>query len=188
MSKRISILAIMISISTIFYYIEFSLPIFPGFLKYDLSDIPAFITFYLLNPISGILVLFFKNVLHMFISSTMGIGELVNFVSGILIILPFYFFSKQNNKTLSFVFSIPIFITAIFFVNLFMVIPLYDLILKISPEALVSISSKIMPFIDNIYEYLLYVIIPFNLIKFSMVIFIGNTVYKFIKNNSKEAF
>ncbi|MGM0641572.1 MAG: ECF transporter S component [Thermotogota bacterium] len=185
MSKKISILSMMIAVSTIFYYIEFNLPIFPGFLKYDLSDIPAFITFYFLNPLSGIIVLLFKNVLHMFISSTLGIGELVNFISGVLIIFPFYFFSKKNNKIISFLFSTPLFIISIFFVNLFMVIPLYDLILNISPEALVSISSKIMPFIDNIYEYLLFVIIPFNFIKFTMVIFIGNTVYKYIQKQLK---
>ena len=185
MSKRISIISMMIAVSTIFYYIEFSLPIFPGFLKYDLSDIPAFITFYLLNPLSGILVLFFKNILHMFISSTMGIGELVNFISGILIITPFYFFNKKNEKLKSFIFSTPIFLTSIFFVNLLLVIPLYDLILNISPEALVSISSKIMPFIDNIYEYLFYVILPFNFIKFMLVVIVGNIVFKYINKNFK---
>lgn len=185
MSKKISILSMMIAVSTIFYYIEFNIPIFPVFLKYDLSDIPAFITFYLLNPVSGILVLFFKNVLHMFISSTLGIGELVNFLSGIMIILPFYFFNRKNKKIASFFFSTPIFLVSIFFINLFLVIPLYDLILNISPEALVSISSKIMPFIDNIYEYLFYVILPFNFIKFMLVVIVGNIVFKYINKNFK---
>jgi riboflavin transporter FmnP len=50
---------------------------------------------------------------------------------------------------------------------------------------LVSISSKIMPFIDNIYEYLFYVILPFNFIKFMLVVIVGNIVFKYINKNFK---
>ena len=56
--------------------------IIPSFIKFDFSELPALITAFSLGPWWGVAVCLIKNVLHLFIGSTAGVGELSNFVLG----------------------------------------------------------------------------------------------------------
>ncbi len=62
--------------------IEFPLGIFPDFLKLDFSDCVALIISFALGPAWGVGVEFLKNVLHLFVTKTAGIGEFANFIIG----------------------------------------------------------------------------------------------------------
>ena len=63
--------------------IDFPLPIFPAFLKIDLSDIPALVGAFTLGPVSGVIIEFIKVFLYAFIkgTSTALVGETANFFS-----------------------------------------------------------------------------------------------------------
>lgn len=64
--------------------LEFSVPLMPGFIKLDFSDLPALIAAFAYGPLSGVIICFMKNLIHLLFSGTLGVGELSNFIlSGI---------------------------------------------------------------------------------------------------------
>lgn len=83
---KISLLS---AIAVVLMYIEF--PITPyGWLKIDLSDVPALMGAFAFGPITGIVIELIKNFLIVLVkgSSTGFIGEFANFLIGVSLILP----------------------------------------------------------------------------------------------------
>lgn len=83
--------AMLTAIAFALYMFEIPLISF-GFLKYDASDIAALIGGIYLGPAAGVLIEFLKNLIHVFVKglgSTMGFGDLMNFVVGSAYIVPF---------------------------------------------------------------------------------------------------
>jgi len=83
LNKQIRI-ALLSGIAFVLMYFDFPLPIFPVFLKIDLSDIPALIGAFALGPVAGVVIELIKNILYTLIkgSSSMLIGEFANFAIG----------------------------------------------------------------------------------------------------------
>ena len=61
-------------------YLEFSVPVVPSFLKYDFSDLPALIAAFGVGPLAGVAVELIKNLIHLPMTATGGVGELANFI------------------------------------------------------------------------------------------------------------
>lgn len=93
--------AMLTAIAFALYMFEIPLISF-GFLKYDLSDIAALIGGIYLGPAVGVLIEFLKNVIHVFtkgLGSTMGFGDLMNFIVGSAYIVPFVIcYNKLSKK------------------------------------------------------------------------------------------
>ncbi len=103
--------AMLTAIAFALYMFEIPLISF-GFLKYDLSDIAALIGGIYLGPAVGVLIEFLKNVIHVFtkgLGSTMGFGDLMNFIVGSAYIVPFVIcynkLSKKMKKALAILIS-----------------------------------------------------------------------------------
>ncbi|SFA98091.1 MULTISPECIES: ECF transporter S component [unclassified Bacillus (in: firmicutes)] len=90
------------SIAYVLMLLNFPLPPFPNFLMIDFSDLPALVATLVFGPLAGILVELFKNVLdYMMTGSATGVpvGNIANFVAGILFILPtYYIYQKLKTK------------------------------------------------------------------------------------------
>lgn len=102
-------IAMLSSISFILMLINFPLPGFPVFLQIDFSDTPALIAAITMGPLAGILVELFKNVLDWIFSGTptgVPVGHMANFVTGILFILPVYYFYKKIPKLEGLIFGL----------------------------------------------------------------------------------
>ena len=93
--------AMLTAIAFALYMFEIPLISF-GFLKYDLSDIAALIGGIYLGPAAGVLIEFLKNLIHVFtkgLGSTMGFGDLMNFIVGSAYIVPFVIcYNKLSKK------------------------------------------------------------------------------------------
>lgn len=63
-------------------YLEFPIPIMPGFIKFDFSDLPALIGAFAYGPLAGVIVEFIKNLLHCTVTQSFTVGELSNFILG----------------------------------------------------------------------------------------------------------
>ena len=86
-------IAMLTAIAEVLYMLDF--PLFTGpfaFLKFDFSDIAALIGGITFGPVAGVIIELLKNIIHVFIKglgSTMGFGDLMNFVVGSAYIVPF---------------------------------------------------------------------------------------------------
>ena len=83
--------AILSAAALVIFFIEF--PLIPSsHLKMDFSDIPAIIAGVLINPLAGVVVELVKNLLEMLfkgLGTTMGFGNLMNFLVGVAFVVPF---------------------------------------------------------------------------------------------------
>ncbi len=94
---KISLLGV---VGFLLMFIEFALPIFPSFLKIDISDLPALMGTFALGPGAGIAIEFLKNILHgIFNGKTAFIGEVANFAVGsVLVFTAGDIYSPQKTK------------------------------------------------------------------------------------------
>ncbi len=84
--KRFTQVGVLGAIAFILMYVDFPLPPFPAFLKYDPGEVPALIAAFALGPASGIAVELVKAVLiSMFRSGVVGgpFGVFMNLLAGV---------------------------------------------------------------------------------------------------------
>lgn len=104
-TQNIVLISMLAALSTALYML-LEVPIIPfaPHLKVNFADVPAVIGGLLISPAAAVLILLTRCVIHLLRTSTMGIGETVDFLIGLSIMLPFIFsynkFSqKLNQKT-----------------------------------------------------------------------------------------
>ncbi|WP_298839208.1 ECF transporter S component [Clostridium sp.] len=164
---KISLLAV---IAFLLMYIELPIPIFPSFLKIDISDLPALLGAFALGPIAGVIIELVKNILHgVFAGSTALVGELANFLVGsCLVLVSGYIYKVRKSKGGAMVgLLIGTIVMSVFaaILNYFVVLPLYETVLGFPITAVVAMGSKINNNITNLNSFVVWMIIPFNILK-----------------------
>ncbi|SHI39692.1 ECF transporter S component [Lutispora thermophila] len=160
-------IGILSAFAFLLYLIEFPLPLFPSFLKIDLGDLPAIIGAFALGPWVGVAIELIKNIIHLFVrSSTGGIGEVGNFLTGSSYVLAAgYIYMRNKSKKTAVVGLITgtiVMALAMCVFNFFILIPVFTN----SP-----VSTENIPLI-------LTAILPFNLIKGVILSVITLLLYK----------
>ncbi len=92
-TRYIVLVGMLSAIATALYYL-LEIPIGMGHLKVNFSDVPALAGGMILGPLAGVIIEFVKALLHLFRTSTFGIGELIDFTIGSALILTFYYTHK----------------------------------------------------------------------------------------------
>lgn len=93
-TKIMTRVAVLTAVGAVLYRIE--IPFMVGHLKLDPSVVPSLIGGLLLGPIYGVIIELLKNITHLFVTSSAGVGELINFLVGSSLILPVSFFYKKD--------------------------------------------------------------------------------------------
>lgn len=167
--------------------LDFAIPIFPAFLQLDISDAPIVIGTLAMGPLAGIMIELIKNILHALIATTtMGIGEVANFIVGIAYIIPLGILYNKNKNTKNVVLGlisgtiIMTIVAGIF--NYFILIPLYSTIVFNQPiSAFVAMAAQVNGLITNFVTMILLAIVPFNLLKGIIISALGYYLYKMLK-------
>ena len=182
------------SILSVFGYIlmviDFPLPIFPGFLKVDLSDVPPLIGGFALGPMAGVIIQLMKNILHFITkTSTGGVGELSNFITGTAYVLPaalIYHYKKDRRRAIigTLVGTVTKTILGALS-NYYLVIPFYSKIMPI--DAIVRMGTVVNSRIVDVKTLVIYGVSPFNIFKGLLIAFVTLIIYKkispILKNN-----
>lgn len=136
LNKQIRI-ALLSGIAFVLMYFDFPLPIFPVFLKIDLSDIPALIGAFALGPVAGVVIELIKNILYTLIkgSSSMLIGEFANFAIGATwVFVAGYIYNRNRTfKTaiIGLVSSVVAMTVMAVLLNYFVLLPMYVNVFKV---------------------------------------------------------
>ncbi|MBR5152444.1 MAG: ECF transporter S component [Clostridia bacterium] len=181
-TRLIASVAIGGAISFILMLLELSLPIAPAFIKLDFSDFPSLILAFAFGPFAGILTELIKNLLHLFITSTFGVGELSNFLLGAVFTGSagwYYKYHKTRQGALVAMLIGTLCFSAFgIFSNLFLMFPFYTKVMGIPIEAIIGMCRKILPFVDSQSKVILLSVTPFNLFKGILVSFVTFLLYK----------
>lgn len=170
------------AVSFVLMLLEFHLPIAPEFIKLDLSDLPALILAFTFGPLAGVLTELVKNLLHLFITKTAGVGELSNFLLGCAFVIPAGLLYKRNKSRKSALLAMLAGTLSFSFMgilsNYFIMFPFYTKVSGIPMEAIVAMCQKILPFVDNEFKVILLSVTPFNLLKGVLVSLVTFLLYK----------
>lgn len=182
--KKITVIAMLSAIAFILMFFELSLQIVPSFLKFDISDLPELIATFIFGPVSGVIVCFIKNLLHLTVTHTGGVGELSNFLLGavLCIVSGLIYRSKKTKKTAIVAMLVgSLAMGALSFVtNLWIVYPFYYNIM--AKETILGMYQAILPQIKSIEMSLLVFNLPFTAVKGIVCSIITFFVYKRLKN------
>ncbi len=180
-TRMITVTAIMSALGFALMMIEISVPLMPAFIKFDFSELPALITAFAYGPISGILVCLFKNILHLFFTGTMGVGELANFLMGAVFVGVagvIYKYRKNRSGALigALVGSAAMGVACVF-INLLITYPIYSVLLM-PANVILSFYQTILPSVDSLFEALLIFNLPFTFLKGVVDALICLLIYK----------
>ncbi len=179
-TRKIVVTALLSALSSVLMFINFSLPFVPSYLKVDFSEFPALLASFSVGPLSGVAVCFVKNLINVFSSSTMGIGELSNFILGVLFVVPagIYYRRHKTKKGALIASLLGTLVMSVFSVatNYFLVYPAYQLVIPV--EAIIGMSQKLVPFVDSVLKVILVFNLPFTFCKGVLNVIITFLLYK----------
>lgn len=172
--------AMLAAVAYILSFFEFQIPIFPAFLKIDLSDIPALIATFAFGPIAGVGVELIKNGLRAFSTSTAGIGELANFCIGSSFVLVagimYKIIHTKKGAIISCIVGALVMALVGGLFNYFVLLKLYERFMPL--EQIIAAATAIMPFVKTKFDLVLYSIVPFNLVKGALATLVTMFIYK----------
>ncbi|SUY46692.1 riboflavin transporter [Clostridium putrefaciens] len=183
LNKQIKI-TLLAAMAFILMYFDFPLPLFPGFLKIDLSDLPALIGAFALGPVEGIAIELLKNILHVLFKGTQTalVGEMANFIVGsVLVFISGYMYKRNKNKSgaiIGLVSGVLVMTAVAALINYFILIPTYAKVFKLPLEAIIAMGTKLNGNIVDLRSLIIWSIVPFNLLKGILVSLVTLGVYK----------
>lgn len=184
LTKFIARVGIFGAISTILYtipFLKFAIPGFPSFLEIHFDEIPAFIAGFAYGPLTGFFVIVLKTLIKLPISNTVLVGELSDLVFSTAFILPATLIYKNNRKIKGALIGLGVgFVCQVIvatLLNVYLSIPFYVEFYGIPLDTLLS-AYKDNPIGDIKWAYALVAVVPFNLIKNSIVVVITILIYK----------
>ena len=184
-TKRISVrkltgTAMLSAIAYVLMFLDFSVPFMPSFIKMDLSELPALIGAFAYGPVAGVVICLIKNVIHLMITTTGGVGELSNFLLGasfVLVAGGVYRFKKSRKGAL--IGSVlGAFVMGMFSIisNYFLVYPIYYNFMP--QDAILAAYQLIFSGVKNILQCLIVFNAPFTFIKGMISVVITFIIYK----------
>lgn len=179
-TRYLTVTAMLSAVAFILMFFDFSVPFMPSFIKMDLSDLPELIGAFAMGPGCGVLVCLIKNLLHLFQTSTGGVGELSNFLLGTAFVLPAgLIYKHKKTKTRALVGAIlGAVCMGVFSIasNYFLVYPVYYNFLP--KETVLAAYQAILPGVKSILQCLICFNMPFTMIKGFLSVAITMLVYK----------
>lgn len=185
-SRRLRFIVIagaLAAISTGLRFLETPLPLLPGFLKLDFSNIPALIGGFALGPVAGTAILLIKNLIYLPFSSTMGVGEIADFIISASLVLTASLIYKYHKSRKGAVWGMVSGSALMSFIagplmNAFVLVPFYAMLFFPSVEAIIGVAAAVNPGINSVWTYVLFAVIPFNVVKCLAVCLVTGLLYK----------
>lgn len=160
-------------------------PAYIGFLRLELSDLPAMIGAFQFGPFAGIAIELIKNLIKAITATkTAGIGELANFIVSVAYIIPaaiIYTKMKGKLKSIS-AFGVATICMAIagILMNYFVTIPMYATMYGGMENVLAA--ATVIPGVKDKLTLILYGITPFNIVKGIFIGIAAHYTYPLLKN------
>lgn len=179
--RRIAVTGMLSAVAVVLMYLEIPIPIMPGFIKFDFSDLPALLGAYALGPVAGVIICLIKNLVHLAASQSMLVGELSNFILGsVFVLIAGLVYKKRKSKSGALVGGV----CGAVFMGLFSVISNYFVVYPVyyrlaMPETVIlSLYQAILPSMKSIMQCLICFNLPFTIAKGLICVAISMLIYK----------
>jgi len=172
------------AIAVVLMLFEIPLPFAPSFYEIDFSEVPVLIGCFTMGPLAGVIIELVKIILNLCINGTVtaGVGELANFVIGCALVLPAAVIYKRKKTKKGAIIGLvtgTLFMTfAGCFINAYIMLPTYAKAFGMPIEALVEMGSAVNASITDLFTFVMFAVVPFNLLKGVLVSIIVLLIYK----------
>ncbi len=183
-ARYVVVTAMLSAVAFVLTFIKAPIPaLIPGFIKLDVSDLPALIGSFSMGPLCGVLIALLKNLLNVLIegTTTAYVGELCNFALNAVFALVaglIYKLHKNRKGAIvgSLVGSVVMGLVSVP-VNYFLMYPAYALAFG-GMEKIIAAYQTILPGADSLIKCLLIFNLPFTIVKGLLCAVICFAIYK----------
>lgn len=182
--KTLTKIGVLSAVAGILMLLEMPLWFAPSFYKLDFSEIPVLIGAFALGPIAGMTIEFIKILLNFVLNGTVtgGVGEIANFLIGCALIVPAGYIYKQNKTTRNaiigmFVGTITLILVGAL-LNYYLLLPVYAKVFGAPIQAFIDMGNALNPYIVDLKTFVLYAVVPFNLLKGIVISALTVLIYK----------
>ena len=184
--KKMAAIAILSGLSVALYYFpKFNLPFLPSFLEFHFSNVPILIGGFLFGPVSGSLIVVIRFLAKLPATSTLGVGEIMDLIIGLSTVLIssiiYHHHKSKKNAIIGMAASAAVWTLVAVLINWLFIVSFYiELYFGGSAAAFVGLLAMVPGVSETNYmgPYLLFAVVPFNLILSSFVSVITFILYK----------
>lgn len=183
-ARRISYISMFAVIAAVLMYFEIPLFFAPSFYEMDFSEVPVMICTFFLGPVAGVTTELAKVILKILLkgTTTAFVGDFANFVVGCSFVLPasiLYHAKKSKGAAIAAMVLGTVCMT-IFgsYFNAFYLIPKFAQLFGTPLEAIVGMGTAINSSIDSVGSLVMFCVVPFNILKGTLVSVITYLLYK----------
>ena len=183
-TRNMVAIAMMSTIATVIYYLDFPVPLMPGFIKLDLSNVISLLAGFSMGPVAGVIVCLIKNLVQLLLKgmgTTMGIGNIFDFVTSASFVLVAALIYNKNktkkNAAVGCIIGTIIFTLISLPLNYFIVYPIYFKAFG-GEAAILGMYQEIMPGVKNTFSALCIFNLPFTFVKGVICSLITILIYK----------
>ena len=183
-TKYLTEIGVLSAIAAVLMLFDFPLWFAPSFYKIDISELAPLIGAFALGPIAGVIIEALKVIVHFLLkgTSTFFVGDISNFVVGCSFIIPSALIYKYNKTKSGAIVGMVVGTLTLGIIgsaiNAFFLIPAYSKILNLPIEKIVAMGNAVNSSIDSLSTLILYAVVPFNLLKGTIVSVITLLIYK----------
>lgn len=180
-TTKLVVTAMLAAVAIVLQYIEVSVPLVPSFIKLDFSDVPELIGAFAMGPAYGVIIAAVKNIIHLPFGSSMGVGELSNFILGSALSVTAGLIYKYKKDRLGAILGVLIGSIVMALVSLpsnyFVVYPVYAQLFG-GMDLIIGMYKAILPVSDTLLKSLLIFNVPFTFAKGIICAIITFIIYK----------
>lgn len=186
--RRITVTAMFAALAAILMFFETPVPFMPPFLKLDPSAIPILIGGFILGPVASVVMVFIKSFVHFFSSTTGGVGELADFLMtssfAVAAAIVYRRYHTKKGAVLACISGTVVLAVVGVLANKLLILPFYSTVMPM--EAIFQACAAVNPLIKDTNTYLMYGVLPFNLIKGVSISLLTFPVYKKMSRHIKH--
>lgn len=158
------------------------LPFAPPFMTVDFGDVPALIGGFAMGPVAGVAIQAVKNLLKLFTTETVGVGELSNFIVGSVFVATaaMYYVRHKTRKgaLVALVIGVLAMTATALVSNAFFIFPAYAKAIDMDLDALSVQIGQANALVTNYMTLMFFSVVPFNLVKGALVGVVTRLLYK----------
>lgn len=188
-TRRITLIGICAAIAAVLHILDFPLTFLaPEFYKLDFSELPVLICGFYLGPSAAVACESMKILLKLLLkgTSTAFVGDLANFITGCALVLPailIYHIKKTRTFAQLGLIAGTIFLSIFGSAfNAVYLLPKFSQLFGMPLDTIIALGTAIHPGISNIFTFVLFCVVPLNLVKGISVSILTLLLYKRIEN------
>lgn len=170
-TRKIAVIGIMSAIASVLMIFEFPIINIVNFYKLDLSELPILLCAFAYGPMAGVIAEAVKILVNLLLdgTTTAFVGELANFIVGsTFVVTASSIYHLKKNKTMaiiSCVIATIVLIAVAVPLNGLYLLPKFAEIFGIPMEGIIAAGAAINPKVDGVWTFVLFNVVPINLLK-----------------------